>query len=428
MSKIFVLFASLAIVGCKTINPSTSETKIVGGTKVATDDPIAKFTVSLSDSSCSGTLIDASHVLTAAHCKPTMPNAKVVLSPDPKTATAANTRAMGEFRVHPCYETAAAKREFDVAIVKLAQPFEARDFPVIGTGNSPLQNGEALIAAGFGQRAQFNSIEDMQNYDAVFKKTPQDGLYRVDQEYFASDYSPRMIITHGPQRKINMSTCTGDSGGPIISSKGNQYRIVGVTSGGDGEPELLRYCMDLTVATKTDAYLSWISSRGVAQANEKFDCSDKRDRTKLPSPINDKVRGPSQCRLHVLADSNATYARVHSYFDDKTTDWQSTLINVPFGVTTNPDIVQEGNLLLFSAPDRIKKVAICRQADGSGNCDLKGAATKVLTAFAGGFGRNCFGTNVLDATEARKFYYNTLNQNGAILEKGTRTLKNPPPW
>lgn len=51
------------------------------------------------------------------------------------------------------------------------------------------------------------------------------------------------------------NTCNGDSGGPAVDMSSTPYRIVGITSWGDGP------CVSFGVDMRVDAYLDWIGDR-----------------------------------------------------------------------------------------------------------------------------------------------------------------------
>ena len=181
---------------------------------------------------CTGTLIGCSTVLTAAHC--VCPD-WVDSAADCDTLGVADPAGIFMFFqhagylpvesvvVHPGYQLGVAS---DLAILKLAVP--ASGFPPLPTNEvaSPAP-GTVGIIVGFGITSDDEYRPGVKRYGSVV--TAQCAGLVPDNTHVCWDF---LAPIGAPGDDSN--TCHGDSGGPLFSSVEGQPVLAGVTSGGSG--------------------------------------------------------------------------------------------------------------------------------------------------------------------------------------------------
>lgn len=205
--------------------------RIVGGTELK-DTTSAPYTVALQTKfgakygSCSGTILDPTHVLTAAHC---VVNDGAVAAPADVVVAAgtANIRTeaglagatvapVAKVRVHPRYRSNAYPD--DVAVLTLGVPIDltgprAQALPMVEPGTY-VDAGRRVRVTGFGVTSSRRS--DFGRLRSVYQ-----GAVTAGQ--CGTDAPAAMLCTY--RRKH--AACSGDSGG--TATIGSPRRLVGVT-------------------------------------------------------------------------------------------------------------------------------------------------------------------------------------------------------
>ena len=220
---------------------------------------------------CSGSIIDAAWVVTAAHCF---------------GAEGANAKAEVKFGVtywqtegswlptrliipHPCYvDKELGVFPDDIALLNLGQPADGRAIE-LSSASTPLKEGRALEIAGWGRTSE---TPDNPLPSPVLRKT----LLR----YFSNDRCNK----EGPYKNEVISSmvcaglegggrgaCQGDSGGPLIVRLGpDKGVLVGLSSAaaGCGEANLDG------IYTRVSSYRAWISK--VIFSSKNSSCEEAR--------------------------------------------------------------------------------------------------------------------------------------------------------
>jgi secreted trypsin-like serine protease len=234
-------------------NPAPSErggpnTQIVGGVRVEPGKYrfMTFVQIELPDGAgaCGGSVIDASHVLTAAHC--VTDDLGVAVGPeDVLVAVGINdltqicagcVREVTEIAVHPGWNPLTEQN--DAAVLELASPVlskRVRKLPLVGSGDTRFDvAGRAAIVAGWGTTSSGGDAPDRLREATV--KVVND---EVCQQQYSGDLDLTVMICAAASGK---DSCQGDSGGPLfvkqVSGKRDKKRItytqIGIVSFGIG--------------------------------------------------------------------------------------------------------------------------------------------------------------------------------------------------
>ena len=214
---------------------------VVGGSTIEVQSaPWAVFIQNRGSSEyydCSGSVIDALHVLTAAHCvfdssgtlaQPSQLSvtAGVSDSVTPLSTDASQLRTVSSFTVHPGYSYSTTPGPDDIAVIALASPLDLSGSAVkavaLPAAASAYPAGAEVTLAGFGEESsgatpsgQLNSMSG--SVDAPGSCGGDDGIDDDAVRFCAASPSS--------------STCEGDSGGGLVTT-GSSPTLIGVLSAG----------------------------------------------------------------------------------------------------------------------------------------------------------------------------------------------------
>ena len=150
---------------------------------------------------CSGTIISARAILTAAHCVDAdAALVRVWLGSGPEIAAEA-------FSLHPTY-LQNPSTGLDVAIVTMGEALPRTPMPILTSREATI--GEAAVIAGWGR--------DQSNIPSTLRAGTT-SISAVDNIYVQTLFS-----------QTASSICLGDSGGPILLNQGGSWAIAGVSS------------------------------------------------------------------------------------------------------------------------------------------------------------------------------------------------------
>jgi V8-like Glu-specific endopeptidase len=229
----------LSIVVVLGVTPSAlGVTRVVGGSPVdvrnAPWSALVLHRAGAGGSLCSGAIIDATHVLTAAHCVVeggvSVPStsltvrAGVTNAATPLSSDSLQDRAVQSFRVHRGYVDNDRSGGDDVAVLTLATPFDlngqtARAIALPGAALR-VKVGDAVTLAGFGLKAVGGTIDGTLN---GMNATLVDQTECLRAPY---DVSNAVLLC---AFSGSSSPCGGDSGGALVLIDGSSPVVVGVT-------------------------------------------------------------------------------------------------------------------------------------------------------------------------------------------------------
>lgn len=227
---------------------SSQASALVGGA-AADKDGIGKSVVTIVGSRgnfCSGALVAADVVLTAAHCVPQGAIYKIVIPGDnpPRLVDVKRVASHPQFNAQGI-ETHRASA--DVALLQTVEPLtRSRTVAATATPLTPITAGNRYSISGVGVTVRGDGRSGGTVRSASLVSTSKPGNLQI-----------RLVDPATDNKSIGLGACTGDSGGPVSENQNGRAVIIGVVSWSTA-PNNAAGCGGLTGATPLVLYRSWI--------------------------------------------------------------------------------------------------------------------------------------------------------------------------
>ncbi|XP_036359552.1 chymotrypsin-1-like [Octopus sinensis] len=201
---------------------------------------------------CGGTLVDATHVLTAAHCvEGKVRRIKVNIGSNNKRSPGSQSTTVSKFVIHGGYVRSKYVVKNDIAMLTLnTRVREARCVKFAKLASKGETFGTSrCIAAGWGKFAYKGQSPD-QLFKVTLPAIPADVCKRRSKMRISDG-----ILCAGDFTAGGTSTCQGDSGGPLYCrNRSYQTVLAGVTSFGS------RCNGEVSAFTDVGYFRDWIDS------------------------------------------------------------------------------------------------------------------------------------------------------------------------
>ncbi|XP_050414203.2 trypsin-2-like [Patella vulgata] len=237
--------------GISSTNPATrmaefsekmNQMRIVGGVNTEKCEYPWMVRLRVGNGMCGGSIIDAYHIVTAAHCVGTNPASTIGVHAgeydynNPYETNDQTVKAAAVIK-HPNYrDLPNGEQENDIAIIKLAQPLQFNNCvqPIClandGDGVA-LPSGTQCTIAGWGTTSSGGQASPILQETTI----PTYNGFECSK-YFSSTVpsNPNIQLCAGRPVIGGADTCQGDSGGPLFCPINGRYVQYGVVSYGAG--------------------------------------------------------------------------------------------------------------------------------------------------------------------------------------------------
>lgn len=192
---------------------------------------------------CTGTLVSPTLVLTAAHCVYDSTRPGISLPAELRAivgrrrladTSTGSVHAVSEVLVHPRYVDLALG--YDVAFLRLATPSSAKLAEIaspVGPSDRTLWEPAALATTiGYGTTDENDPDPEIDWLRKVTVPIVSDAV-AAQPSWYGGTFRPETMVAAG-YPEGGADSCFGDSGGPLLVAGRNHWKVVGVTSWGDG--------------------------------------------------------------------------------------------------------------------------------------------------------------------------------------------------
>jgi secreted trypsin-like serine protease len=190
---------------------------------------------------CTGTVVSANLVLTAAHCahddatgavRPASGFLVATGRPDLADQAAGQVSTVTHVLVYPGYNP--ETHVGDVALLALNQPTTAPSIQLAGSAQSALwQPGTAVAIAGWGLTSGSSGAPPPTHVQWASTVTQSPSSCKVDALLAATSFDANAQLCADDAPTFHTGTCLGDSGGPMLADYGSASPVeIGITSWG----------------------------------------------------------------------------------------------------------------------------------------------------------------------------------------------------
>lgn len=211
---------------------------------------------------CGGSLVSATHVVTAAHCVPGLAPSGVEILAGVGNLNESTTRiAVAGITSHPSYN--AATTENDIAVITLQTPVTldgtlrgviALPPPAPAGGTTWPATGESVWVSGWGALASGGSYPtQLQGVTVGVLADPSSPVCGSYPDPVGGTFQPATMLCAGAVSP-NRDSCQGDSGGPAAIDRSGTWTLAGVVSWGYG-------CADPSypgIYSRVTTYREWV--------------------------------------------------------------------------------------------------------------------------------------------------------------------------
>ena len=195
---------------------------------------------------CSGAVIAADLVLTAAHCVPSTASYKIVI-PGESPPRLIDVKRVS---IHPQFNAAAianSRASADVAVLQTAEPLtRMRSIAATAAPLAPLQAGQSFTVTGVGVTSAGDGKSGGTVRSASLIATGKPGTLQI-----------RLVDDKTNNASAGLGACTGDSGAPVFQEQQGRSVIIGVVSWSTA-PNNAAGCGGLTGVTPLTLYRAWV--------------------------------------------------------------------------------------------------------------------------------------------------------------------------